>query len=74
MIIPKEIMKELHIVPEKMIIDAAEYTGGENSFRKLLHRAQIFRDNGCNPIYLSDNSHLRFVVTSEETIAYNKLH
>ena len=66
--IPKEVIKVLHEVPEEVIKDAAKFVGGKTSgWHKLLKAAQIFRHAGLTPVFLSNKECSQFCVTSEES-------
>jgi hypothetical protein len=71
--IPTELTKELHEIPESVIKAAAEHIGGNNQFAALLEKAAIFRHVGAKPIYLANEDASAMCVSSKET--YNrKLH
>lgn len=69
--IPHEICKELHIVPESVIRDAGEWLksqGQPNGWPvKLLEKAETFRHAGMKPIFLANKDATSFTVSSEET-------
>lgn len=65
--IPKEIAKELHTVPESIVREYADHIGGDNNFRKLLESAAIFRHVNATPIFLANKDGSEWAVSSEET-------
>lgn len=69
--IPKDIAKELHSVPESIVREYADHIGGENNFKKLLEAAAIFRHVNANPIFLANRDGSEWAVTSEETYLTN---
>ena len=75
--IPHEVAKELHIVPEALVKEYAEHlesNGVElNNFTKLLAKAALFRHAGLTPIFLANKDASQFAVSSEETYC-RKLH
>lgn len=75
--IPHEIAKELHIVPESVIREAGEFHKSQGQERnwttKLLEQADIFRHAGMKPIFLANKDATAFTVSSKETFQ-RKLH
>ena len=78
MVLPPEIMKDFHRVPEEIIIDGAKWLTSQglkgNNLQKLLDRADVFRHAGMTPIYLANYEGTMYTVTSEETFEPKKLH
>lgn len=72
--LPSEISKELHEVPESVIKEAARWAGTGNNFEKLLKAAKIFRFAGAKPIFLANHDATKICCTSEETREIIKLH
>jgi hypothetical protein len=72
--IPVEIASHLQEVPEALIKQASESTGGENNFHKLLKAAEVFRFAQTTPIFLSNQDFSAFCVSSKETFNAKKLH
>lgn len=73
MIIPLEYIKDFHEINEEMVQRAADEIGGENAFRTLLFKANIFRKANTTPMYLMNNEQTLMVVTCKETFG-RKLH
>jgi len=75
--IPAEVAKELHIIPEAVILEAGEFhkqQGQPNNWTtKLLEKAAIFRHAGMKPIFLANKDATSFAVSSIETYQ-KKLH
>jgi hypothetical protein len=75
--IPLELAKELHAVPESIVREYADHfgvvEGKKNSFMKLLDAAAIFRIAGTKPIFLSTKDGMGYAVSSEATFM-KKLH
>ena len=70
--IPFELAKELHEVPESIIKEYArhftEIQGIEkNTWVQLLECAKIFRHAGVKPIFLANHDGTKFAVSSDET-------
>lgn len=69
--IPAELAKELHIIPESIILEAGEFhksQGQANNWTtRLLEKAATFRHAGMKPIFLSNKEGTSFTVSSEET-------
>lgn len=69
--IPAELAKELHIIPESIILEAGEFhksQGQANNWTtKLLEKAAIFRHAGMKPIFLANKDGTSFTVSSTET-------
>jgi hypothetical protein len=60
---------DLKILPEKMIEDAANMyreEDPENSFIRLLRAGEEFRDAGLTPVFLSDRTMEKLMVTTKE--------
>jgi len=75
--IPFEIARELHEVPESIIREYARHFEEEgntnNSFSKLLEYAQVFRHAETKPIFLANQDGTSFAVSSDKTFM-KKLH
>jgi hypothetical protein len=71
--IPTEISKELHEIPESVIRAASDYIGGTNNFTKLLDAAALFRHVGARPLFMANQDATMVCVTSQETFM-KKLH
>jgi|GEM_PF-3306237 len=66
--IPKNLVRHLHEVDEKIIINAADLMGGENTFKTLLFHGEIYRKAGLEPMYMTTQDLANFVVTCRETL------
>jgi hypothetical protein len=75
--IPLEIAKELHPVPESVIQEYADHfgevAGQKNTFTKLLDAAAVFRVAGAKPIFLATKDGMGYAVSSNKTFM-KKLH
>jgi hypothetical protein len=66
--IPLEVAKTLHPVPEHVVRDYADHMGpGDNAFRKLLEQCALFRHAQMKPVILANKDGSEWVVSSEET-------
>ena len=72
--IPIETAMLLQEVPETLIRQASESTGGDNNFHKLLKAAEIFKFAQMTPIFLSNQDFSAFCVSSKETFNARNLH
>ncbi len=75
--IPFELAKELHSVPESIVREYADHfgeiEGQKNTFTKLLDAAALFRVAGAKPIFLATKDGMGYAVSSDETFM-KKLH
>ena len=69
--IPEEVAKTLHLVPEEVIIEfeeqARKFAGINNNFTKLMKAAAKFKHAGATPIFLATPDGSAYTVSSEET-------
>jgi len=66
-------LSDFYEVPEVIIKQAAEHVGGNNNFRQLLVKADVFRAANVEPIFYMNADQTMMFVTSRETFQ-QKLH
>jgi len=75
MIIPYEMLRTLHEIPEELVENTSNMVGGSNNaFKQLLQKAAEFRKANTKPVFMVNEDNTVMVVTCEETMNEKKLH
>ena len=75
MIIPYEMLRTLHEIPEELVENTSNMVGGSNNaFKQLLQKSVEFRKANTKPVFMVNEDNTVMVVTCEETMNEKKLH